>query len=65
MRNYWKFTFYFQDKEKTRYFYGTEATVKRRANKTTGDSKSLVKLNKSQVDYLKKEKEVRFIEVKS
>lgn len=63
MRNYWKFTFYQNDKEKTRYFYGTEAKVGHRANRTTGDKKSLLILTKPHAQYLKQEKQVRFVEV--
>ncbi|NLW91989.1 MAG: hypothetical protein GXY34_10395 [Syntrophomonadaceae bacterium] len=64
MKNYWKFTFYQNDKEKIRYFHGTESKVGHRANRTTGDKKSLVILNKPHVQYLKQEKQVRFIEVR-
>lgn len=63
MRHYWKFTFYLNDKQKTRYFYGTESTAERRASRTTGEKKNLVKLSKSHVSYLKTEKNVRFIDL--
>lgn len=65
MRHYWRFTFYFKEKKKTRYFYGTEAIVERRANKTTGCRKSLIRLSKSDADYLKTEKNARFVELTS
>ena len=63
MRHYWKFTFYLNEKQKTRYFYGTENTAERRANRTTGERKNLVRLSRSHAVYLKNEKKARFIDL--
>ncbi|HWP98713.1 MAG TPA: hypothetical protein VN426_17855 [Syntrophomonadaceae bacterium] len=63
MRKYWIFMFYVEDKEKIRYFYGTEAAVIRRVKRTTGEGKHLAELHKPLVDYLKTEKKVRFVDL--
>jgi hypothetical protein len=61
MRQYWQFNFYVDGRQKTRYFYGTPAAAERRAKRYTCDSRELRRLSKSKAQYLKAEKNARFI----
>lgn len=60
MREYWKLDYYINDHHKIRYFYGTEAKAKRRTIRYNADKADLVKLTKSQAEFLKTEKNIHF-----
>ncbi|MEN6462131.1 MAG: hypothetical protein ABFC94_12265 [Syntrophomonas sp.] len=61
MRGYWQLEFYVEGHHKIRYLYGTDAAVQRRVKRYNPDSKILIKLDKAKVQYLKTEKNARFI----
>lgn len=61
MRQYWQLDYFCDFGWKTRYFYGTEAAVQRRARNYESDRKNLKNISKSRVEFLKTEKNARFI----
>lgn len=63
MKQYWQFDFYRDGLKKTRFFYGSEAAVRRRTRRYECDQKELVNLTKSKVNYLKSEKKAHFIDL--
>ena len=56
MKNYWQFDFYVDGRQKTRYFFGTDAAVQKRVKKYKCDRKDLRGMSKSKAEYLREKK---------
>ncbi len=61
MRQYWQLDYFCDFGWRTRYFYGTEAAVQRRARRYESERKNLKNISRSRVDFLKSEKKAHFI----